>query len=193
MEQIEETGRTKTYADMVTGAVHAPYSMEDDGKSEEKDMGNIQDTVPEKKKMKERRFKKKAGKSEIEVVDMGDGLFNIVINESAKKELWKPWWKFLIVKLLGKKISYAIMKRRIQTMWGRFGDLDVIDLGNEFYLVKFYAEEDLDHVLLEGPWKIYDHYPAVRLWEPNFNPPPDIYRQNYCMDQITGTSYRALQ
>ncbi|RYR46613.1 hypothetical protein Ahy_A07g032359 [Arachis hypogaea] len=53
---------------------------------------------------------------------------------------------------------------------GRFRGIDVIDLGNDFYLVKFYAQEDLDHALLDGPWKIYDHYLAVRLWEPNFNP-----------------------
>ncbi|KAL4349828.1 hypothetical protein AHAS_Ahas10G0081000 [Arachis hypogaea] len=55
-------------------------------------------------------------------------------------------------------------------MWGRFGGVDVIDLGNDFYLVKFYAEDDLNHDLLDGPWKIYDHYLALRLWEPNFNP-----------------------
>nr|XP_025702526.1 uncharacterized protein LOC112803232 [Arachis hypogaea] len=23
---------------------------------------------------------------------------------------------------------------------------------------------------MEGPWKVYDHYLTVRLWEPNFNP-----------------------
>nr|XP_025703040.1 myb-like protein X [Arachis hypogaea] len=62
------------------------------------------------------------------------------------------------------------MKRRLEIMWGRFGGIDVIDLGNDFYLIKFYAQEDLDHALLDGPWKIYDHYLAVRLWEPNFNP-----------------------
>nr|XP_025652243.1 uncharacterized protein LOC112748247 [Arachis hypogaea] len=101
---------------------------------------------------------------------MGEELFNIVISEKVERELWKPWWRSLIVKLLGRKISYPVMKRRLEIMWGRFGGIDVIDLGNDFYLVKFYAQEDLDHALLDGPWKIYDHYLAVRLWEPNFNP-----------------------
>nr|XP_025616677.1 uncharacterized protein LOC112708979 [Arachis hypogaea] len=55
-------------------------------------------------------------------------------------------------------------------MWSGKGSIDVIDLGHEFYLVKFYSQEDLDYALLEGPWKIYDHYLAVRCWEPNFNP-----------------------
>ncbi|RYQ79455.1 hypothetical protein Ahy_Scaffold6g108202 [Arachis hypogaea] len=101
---------------------------------------------------------------------MGQGLYNIVINEEAKKERWKPWWRSLIVKLMGRKVGYVTMKRRIENMWGRLGELDVIDLGNNYYLVKFYAQEDLDATLVDGPWKIYDHYLAVRLWEPNFNP-----------------------
>ncbi|XP_015973162.1 uncharacterized protein LOC107496423 [Arachis duranensis] len=55
-------------------------------------------------------------------------------------------------------------------MWSKKGTIDVIDLSNDFYLVKFYASEDFDYALLEGPWKIFDHYLTVRLWEPNFNP-----------------------
>ncbi|QHO20966.1 uncharacterized protein DS421_11g342530 [Arachis hypogaea] len=109
-------------------------------------------------------------KSDIKVVDLGEGLFNILISEAAERELWKPWWRSLIVKLLGRKIGYAAMKRRLETIWGRFGGIDVIDLGNDFYIVKFLAQDDLDHALLDGPWKIYDHYLAIRLWEPNFNP-----------------------
>ncbi|QHO28219.1 Endonuclease/exonuclease/phosphatase [Arachis hypogaea] len=68
-----------------------------------------------------------------------------------------------------REIGYEVMKR-IENLWGRLVELDVIDLGNEFYLVKFYSQEDLDFALLEGPWKIYDRYLVVRLWEPNFNP-----------------------
>nr|XP_029144560.1 uncharacterized protein LOC114924350 [Arachis hypogaea] len=55
-------------------------------------------------------------------------------------------------------------------MWSKKGTIDVIDLSNDFYLVKFYASEDFDYAMLEGPWKIFNHYLTVRLWEPNFNP-----------------------
>ncbi|KAL4374795.1 hypothetical protein AHAS_Ahas05G0217500 [Arachis hypogaea] len=57
--------------------------------------------------------RKKIGKPEFTVEDMGNGLYNIIINEEAKKD------------------------------YGSHGG---------------------------GPWKIYDHSLAVRLWEPNFNP-----------------------
>jgi hypothetical protein len=36
-------------------------------------------------------------------------------------------------------------------------------------MIKFDAEEDKAKVINGGPWKIYDHYLAVRQWEPTFN------------------------
>ncbi|XLR56296.1 hypothetical protein S83_006968 [Arachis hypogaea] len=109
-------------------------------------------------------------KTDVRVEKIENGLFNIVIDEATERRLWKPWWNTLIVKLLGKKVGYAAMKRRLEAMWSKKGGIEVIDLGEEYYLVKLYASEDFDHALLEGPWKIYDHDLTVRLWEPNFNP-----------------------
>ncbi|QHO28903.1 uncharacterized protein LOC127740571 [Arachis duranensis] len=117
--------------------------------------------------------------SDIRVEKIEEGLFNIVISEETERKLWKSWWNTLIVKLLGRKVGYAEMKRRLEIMWSNKGSLDVIDLGQDFYLVKFYANEDFDFALLEGPWKLYDHYLTVRLWEPNFNP------QTATIDKVT--------
>lgn len=41
-------------------------------------------------------------------------------------------------------------------MWARRGDLSIVDLGQEYYLVTFGSEEDHDFALMEGPWLIYD-------------------------------------
>ncbi|XP_072054155.1 uncharacterized protein [Arachis hypogaea] len=71
---------------------------------------------------------------------------------------------------MDKRVGYAAIKRRLETMWSKKGTVDIIDLSNDFYLVKFYASEDFDFAFMEGPWKVYDHYLTVRLWEPNFNP-----------------------
>ncbi|MED6153598.1 hypothetical protein PIB30_103658, partial [Stylosanthes scabra] len=46
-----------------------------------------------------------------------DGLYNIVISKEVERKLQKPWWNSLIVKLLGRKMGYAAMKRRLETMW----------------------------------------------------------------------------
>ncbi|XP_052117761.1 uncharacterized protein LOC127747666 [Arachis duranensis] len=172
MQEEPEQAR-KTYASMVRGSsrVGEADPLEDDLlEDEDNRMVSEEKETPTPAKDKANENQSNIEKSDITVQDMGEGLFNIVISEKIERELWKPWWRSLIVKLLGRKISYAVMKRRLEIMWGRFGGIDVIDLGNDFYLVKFYAQEDLDHALLDGPWKIYDHYLAVRLWEPNFNP-----------------------
>ncbi|QHO58457.1 uncharacterized protein DS421_3g90760 [Arachis hypogaea] len=84
-------------------------------------------------------------------------------------------------------IGYAVMKRILEAIWRTFGGIDVIDLGNDFYLVRFFAEDDLDHALLDGPWKIYDHYLVVYLWEPNFNPLTTSIDKS--MDKTIGITY----
>lgn len=46
--------------------------------------------------------------------------------------------------------------------------MPLIDLDNDFYLVKMAKEPDYEFALTGGPWVIADHYLAVRPWSPNF-------------------------
>ncbi|RYR65534.1 hypothetical protein Ahy_A03g011470 [Arachis hypogaea] len=62
------------------------------------------------------------------------------------------------------------MKRRLEILWDKRGSIEVIDLGCEFFLVRFFNSKNLDFALTEGPWKILDHYLSVRLWKPDFDP-----------------------
>ncbi|XP_072088206.1 uncharacterized protein [Arachis hypogaea] len=55
-------------------------------------------------------------------------------------------------------------------MWSKQESIEVIDIGNDYFIVKFYSQKDLDYALTEGPWRIFDHYLAIKLWKPNFNP-----------------------
>lgn len=48
--------------------------------------------------------------------------------------------------------------------------MQLIDLGNEFFLAKFSASEDYELVLTGGPWMVFDHYLTVRHWQEEFNP-----------------------
>ena len=106
----------------------------------------------------------------ITVVQWEDGLFNIVIPEAEKRKLAKPWRNTLIVKLLRRRISYGVLKKRLEALWAKHGSIDIIDVGNDFFLVKFYSFDDYDHALTEGPWLIFYHYLAVRKWQPDFDP-----------------------
>lgn len=55
-------------------------------------------------------------------------------------------------------------------MWVKKGVIQIIDLGNEFFLVNFSNEDDYRFALTEGPWLIFDHYLTVRERCPNFYP-----------------------
>ncbi|KAL4330082.1 hypothetical protein AHAS_Ahas13G0364500 [Arachis hypogaea] len=44
------------------------------------------------------------------------GLYNLVISDAMKKPIRDGWWDTYIVKLLGKKISFPALKRRLEDM-----------------------------------------------------------------------------
>lgn len=46
--------------------------------------------------------------------------------------------------------------------------MECIDLGFDFYLVKFSLTGDVDKVLKEGPLFIGQHFLAIRQWELDF-------------------------
>ncbi|XP_015955326.1 uncharacterized protein LOC107479731 [Arachis duranensis] len=73
------------------------------------------------------------------------------------------------VKLLGRKVAYGILKRRLDTMWAKSGGINLIDVGNGFFVVRFYSEEDYWNVLEGGLWLLFDHYLTIHQWAPDFN------------------------
>lgn len=98
------------------------------------------------------------------------GCPNIILSKEENKRLAKQWKSTLIVHLLGKRLGYSVMKRKIEMAWARRVSINLIDVGNAFYFVKFFEEGDYEHALTGGPWLIFDHYLAVRTWEPKFKP-----------------------
>ncbi|KAE8661411.1 hypothetical protein F3Y22_tig00113725pilonHSYRG00161 [Hibiscus syriacus] len=61
----------------------------------------------------------------------------------------------IIIRLLGKKIGYKALKNRIYALWKPIGNFNLIDLDNDYFLVKFENLEDYSRVLTDGPWMIY--------------------------------------
>ncbi|KAE8719828.1 hypothetical protein F3Y22_tig00109925pilonHSYRG00011 [Hibiscus syriacus] len=55
------------------------------------------------------------------------------------------------------RIDYS-MRRSLQ------GQYQVIDLENDYFLVKFESEQGYIHVLMEGPWMIFGCYLTVQPW-----------------------------
>ena len=50
------------------------------------------------------------------------------------------------------------------------GRLDCVDLGKDYFLIRFGLVEDYDNVIKGGPWFVGGHFLTIRAWEPNFRP-----------------------
>ncbi|XP_028800323.1 uncharacterized protein LOC114755608 [Neltuma alba] len=86
-------------------------------------------------------------------------------------ERWcAPWRKSLIVKLLGKCIPLWLMKQNLERLWKTKHAYTIRDLDNDFFVVSFDDEYDMNQIHQEGPWMIVDHYLIVQHWRPNFDP-----------------------
>ncbi|XP_057432639.1 uncharacterized protein LOC130725428 [Lotus japonicus] len=63
------------------------------------------------------------------------------------------------------------MKMKLAGVWRLDGDFELLDVGNGFFMVKFDIKEDRDKVIGGGPWRIFDHYIAVSMWNHAFVSP----------------------
>ncbi|CAN1335310.1 hypothetical protein LINPERPRIM_LOCUS36697, partial [Linum perenne] len=82
---------------------------------------------------------------------------------------YKPWSKTLVVKVLEKSFTFPVIKRRLESLWARSGRIQVSDMANNFFLVRFSEDDDYQRALFDGPWKIADYYITVARWTPDFN------------------------
>jgi len=56
--------------------------------------------------------------------------------------LCAPSQDALVVKLLGKNIGFHAMKDRLSRVWKLLARFDILDIGNNFYMVKFDVERN---------------------------------------------------
>ncbi|KAI9071830.1 hypothetical protein K1719_046204 [Acacia pycnantha] len=102
--------------------------------------------------------------------DPGRNFPKFSFSEKMKKRLYKAWNKAVIVKLLGRDIGYKLLLSILQSIWAKKGVISLINIGNDFFVVKFTNKDDYVNALTGGPWMIFDHYMTVRPWEPQFHP-----------------------
>ncbi|XP_031131731.1 uncharacterized protein LOC116033116 [Ipomoea triloba] len=97
----------------------------------------------------------------------------IRLSAKEKNRICEPWRQTLIIKVMGRRVGYAYLLRRLNTMWRPKGRMELIALDNDYFLVKFGMQDDLEFAKYEGPWMILDHYLIVKEWVPNFDPMTD--------------------
>ncbi|CAN1311982.1 hypothetical protein LINPERPRIM_LOCUS28526 [Linum perenne] len=53
-----------------------------------------------------------------------------------------------------KSFAFATVKRRLDSIWGRNGNIQAADISNSFFLVRFADEEDYQRAAFGGPWEL---------------------------------------
>lgn len=105
-----------------------------------------------------------------EVRELREGLVAAKISQGLKQRIHAPWSKALIVKVYGRTVGYNFLHAKILSLWNPIGRIDCIDLGKDFFLIRFSVKEDHDVVLKNRPWFIGENFLSIRPWEPNFKP-----------------------
>ncbi|XP_031116597.1 uncharacterized protein LOC116020253 [Ipomoea triloba] len=108
--------------------------------------------------------------TEMDDQETPDGCPRVKLSKELRTELCRPWKMALIVKYLGKSINFNVLKQRLPGIWNLQGRLDFIDIGYGFFVARFSNTVDYMHVLLDGPWKIFDNYLVIQRWQPEFDP-----------------------
>ncbi|XVF06930.1 hypothetical protein REPUB_Repub06bG0093500 [Reevesia pubescens] len=92
----------------------------------------------------------------------------IWLSKEDKHRIRKPWKNTLIVKLLGRSISYTYLCNKVKQIWSFKGKFEVVDMDHGYYCIRFGLRLDYNFVLTNDPWLIADHYLTIRRWTPGF-------------------------
>ena len=98
--------------------------------------------------------------SELEA--LSEGMADVKLSKDTKARIRAPWSKALIVKVYGRMVGFNYLTFKINTLWKPSAKMDCVDLGKDFFLIKFMDDEDYDKVLRGGPWFVGEHFLAIK-------------------------------
>ena len=90
--------------------------------------------------------------SDTEEDNLCEGFASISLSKEDKVRIRSQWSHALILITFGRIVGYHFLSQCIKELWMPSGRLDLVDLGHDYFLVRFEIREDLDRVLREGPW-----------------------------------------
>ncbi|KAK9035110.1 hypothetical protein V6N11_077159 [Hibiscus sabdariffa] len=75
-----------------------------------------------------------------------------------------------VLKILGRRVGYTTLYNRLVSIWKPASSIKLIDIENDYFLVKFSSRSDYIAALTDGPWTIFGHYITVESWSSDFDP-----------------------
>lgn len=84
------------------------------------------------------------------------------LSTEDKQDIHFLWKKALILKVLGKRVGFEFLEKRLHHFQKPKAELSLIDLGNNYYIARFRYEDDYETAFFNGPWLVINHYSAVQ-------------------------------
>lgn len=106
--------------------------------------------------------------SDVKEDDLEEGTIVVALSKEQKLRIQSQWSNALIIKTFGRTAVYQFLSQCVCDLWKPNNRLDIVDLGQDFFLARFESNEDLNHVLKNGLWFIRQHFLAIKAWEPEF-------------------------
>ena len=96
--------------------------------------------------------------------------WEIRVPTELKRKLASSWQTSIIIKLMGRQLGYCAFQNRLAGIWCLTGKLTLIDIGYDFFIVRFDLSQDYQHALMDGPWFVGDQYLHVQAWKVDCHP-----------------------
>ncbi len=94
-------------------------------------------------------------------IDMDDQYPSILLSKAEKIRIQAPWCSAFIIKAIGKSVGFKYMDFKIRSLWKPQGEMQIIDLGVDFFLVHFKLSDDYWKVVNGGPWFVKQRFLSV--------------------------------
>ena len=84
----------------------------------------------------------KEAESDDEVEELREGLVAVKLTRETKLWIRKPWSNALIIKLYGRTVGFNFLQSKLNLLWKQYRRIDCVDLGKDFYSVRFLVKKD---------------------------------------------------
>ncbi|KAI9093300.1 hypothetical protein K1719_027314 [Acacia pycnantha] len=115
---------------------------------------------------------------------------SIAFSQEVRDILAKGMERTVVIKLLGRSITYFDLLNRTRAIWRVKGSYRLVDMEGGFFFATFDLEEDYSKVLTGGPWMIFGAYLTVLPWSLDFDPSNAIISNDVVWIRIPGLSFR---
>ncbi|KAI9074226.1 hypothetical protein K1719_043791 [Acacia pycnantha] len=114
----------------------------------------------------------------------------ISFSDAIRATLSKGMERTLIIKLLGRSITFYELRARTQALWQLKGSFQLVNMEGSYFFATFDVEEDYVKALTGGPWMIFGAYLTVQPWSLDFDAKSSPISKVVAWVRIPGLSFR---